>query len=138
MKSGQLNVSINLKKAHALLDRRYAERALVRYRIAYEGEEAFHGCTGEGQLQDLSKTGCKIVSLNPPRLGSRITLTLYLPDGNPPMNLVGTTVCRVSGHTFGIKFPPLTSEERKRLQAIILKRVTLSDSPRERAAFRIV
>jgi PilZ domain len=82
MKSNALDLTINPKKAHALLDRRYAERAPAHYRITYAGEEDFDECTGEGTVRDLSKTGCQIISLNPPALGSRITLTLYLPDGN--------------------------------------------------------
>jgi c-di-GMP-binding flagellar brake protein YcgR len=138
MKSSPLNLRINPKKTHALLDRRYAERVPVHYRITYEGEKDFDECTGEGTLRDLSKTGCQVISLKPPALGSRITLTLSLPDGKPPLCLVGATVCRVAGHVCGVRFPAMASEERKRVQDMILKRVTLSGSARQRAAFRIV
>lgn len=138
MKSNPLNLTIDPKKAHALLDRRYAERAPVHYRISYAGEKDVAGGRYEGTLRNLSKTGCQVMSLNPPALGSRITLTLELLDGEPPLCLAGTTVCRVAGHVFGAKFAPLTSEARKRIQATIFKRVTLADSPRQRAAFRII
>jgi hypothetical protein len=61
MKLSHPFLKINNQKPHSLLDRRYAERAPIRYRINYSGEEGTRIVTGEGTLKDLSKTGCKIL-----------------------------------------------------------------------------
>jgi len=49
----------NDQKPHSLLDRRYAERVPIRYRVAYSGAEGARIVRGEGILTNLSKTGCK-------------------------------------------------------------------------------
>ena len=61
MKLGHPVLKVNDQKAHSLLDRRYAERVPIRYRITYSGTEGARIVTGEGALKDLSKTGCKIL-----------------------------------------------------------------------------
>ena len=78
---------INNQKAHSLLDRRYAERVPIRYRISYSGEEGARIVKGEGTLKDLSKTGCKILGTTTSSLGSCLTLLLDLEDGQAPMRL---------------------------------------------------
>ncbi len=138
MKANAMSPSIDAQNAHALLDRRYAERASVCHRVTYGAEDDFDACTTEGRICDLSKTGCQIVSVTPPLLGSHLALTLYLPDGKPPLCLVGATVCRVNGNVWGVTFPPLTSDERRRVLEMVLRRVSLSSSVGQRAAFRIV
>jgi len=130
------DAAINPRKAHSLLDRREAERAPVECQITYTGEDCYHGGSGVGTLRDLSKTGCQIIGVRPPLPGSHITLTLYLPDNQPPMCLVGSIVSQVRGHVFGVKFPALTANARKRLQALILQRVSRHQHSR-RSAFRI-
>ena len=87
MKLSHPFLKINNQKPHSLLDRRYAERVPIRYRINYSGEEGARIVTGEGTLKDLSKTGCKILGATTSSLGSRITLLLDLEDGQPPMRL---------------------------------------------------
>ena len=59
-------------------------------------------------LADVSMTGCKIASRYPPVVGSKITLFLDLQDGQPALCLPGTTVCRVMGEVFGVKFSTMT------------------------------
>ncbi len=121
------------------LDRRGAERAPVVCPVRFSSEERYgDGSNVEGTLCDLSKTGCKIFSLIPPRKGAQITLFLQLPDGMPPLYLIGTTVRHVQGHDFGAEFLPLTPEERRRIQAVIFKFVTWSAYSLRRPAFRIV
>src|ERR1041384_163670 len=127
--------SIDLKPTHKLLDRREAERVPIHCPVTFTSDD---GSEGTGTLRNLSKTGCQILSMCPPVSGSRITLTCYLPDGKPPVCLVGVLVCQVRGHLLGVKFKTLTGEERRRLQYLILSRVTLSDLGHQRAAFRVV
>ena len=121
------------------LDRRAAVRAPVECPIRFISEEALSDCSQrEGKLLDLSKTGCRVFSQHPPEQGSHITLILPLPDGLPPIRLIGTTVCHVHSNEFGAKFQPLTPEERRRVQAIIFKYVTWSPYALRRPAFLIL
>lgn len=120
------------------LDRRSAERAPIECPVRFISEERHEdGSKVEGTLCDLSKSGCRIFSLRPPRKATQITLILHLPDGKPPLYLIGTTVRHVRGYEFGAEFLPLTSEERRRIQAIIFKFVTWSVFSLRRPAFRI-
>lgn len=138
MKATAIRLGLDAPKSQPLLDRRYAERASVCSRVTYLDEDNFEPRVVEGRLRDLSRTGCQIESLNAPIPGSRLTLTIDLSDGQPPLCLSGVTVCRVNGNLWGAKFPSLNSDERRRVQEMILKRVSLSSSAHQRAAFRIV
>jgi c-di-GMP-binding flagellar brake protein YcgR len=138
MKLGNPILRVNTQKSHSLLDRRYAERVPIRYRITYSGEEGARIVRGEGALKDLSKTGCKIVGVTESSLGSRITLHLDLEDGQAPMRLTDVLVSWIAKDSFAVKFPKLTPEERKRLQEVIFKNISLSSLDDRRTAFRIV
>jgi hypothetical protein len=138
MKLNHPGLKINNQKAHSLLDRRYAERAPIRYRISYSGEEGARIVTGEGILKDLSKTGCKILGATTSSLGSSITLLLYLEDGQAAMCLTNVIVSWITRDSFAVRFPKLSAEERKRLQDVIWKNVSLSSLDDRRTAFRIV
>ena len=151
METRTLDITVDLKGADPFLDgsdavqaeddymdRRGAERAPMDCPVIFTSEERLEdGSKVEGTLRDLSKTGCRIYSLEPPAPGSHMLLILSLPDGEPPMCLIGTIVRRVRGPEFGAECLPLTSEGRRRLQAIILKHVTWSVYSLRRPAFRI-
>lgn len=138
MKPAYPQFKVNDQKAHSLLDRRHAERVPIRYRVAYSGTEGARIVTGEGDLKNLSKTGCKISGAAAISLGSRLTLLLYLQDGKTPMRLVDSLVSWVAKDSFSVKFPKLSSDERKRLQDVIFKNISLSTLDHRRTAFRIV
>ena len=129
---------INNQKAHSLLDRRYAERVPIRYRISYSGEEGARIVKGEGTLKDLSKTGCKILGATTSSLGSRLTLLLDLEDGQPPMRLTDVLVSWIDRVSFAVRFPNLSAEDRKRLQEVIFKSISVSALDDRRTAFRII
>jgi c-di-GMP-binding flagellar brake protein YcgR len=131
-------LKINSQKAHSLLDRRYAERVPIGYRITYSGEEGARIVRGEGILKDLSKTGCKILGATTSSLGSRLTLLLDLEDGQAPMRLTDVLVSWIDRDSFSVRFPKLSAEERKRLQEVIWKHVRLSSLDDRRTAFRII
>jgi c-di-GMP-binding flagellar brake protein YcgR len=131
-------LKINSQKAHSLLDRRYAERVPIGYRITYSGEEGARIVRGEGILKDLSKTGCKILGATTSSLGSRLTLLLDLEDGQTPMRLTDVLVSWIDRDSFSVRFPKLSAEERKRLQEVIWKHVRLSSLDDRRTAFRII
>jgi hypothetical protein len=136
MKSSLLEQNLNATSAHAPLDRRYAERVPIYYRVTYTGTEGARLVKIEGSLKDLSKTGCQILGTMPPAAGDILTVTLYLEDGQAPLRLTDATVSWIKGSVFAVRFPRLTEDERKRIQAMIWKHVTLSKN--HRAAFRIV
>ena len=138
MKLSHTDLKIHNQKAHSLLDRRYAERVPIRYRITYSGEEGARIVTGEGALKDLSKTGCKILGVATVSLGSRLTLLLDLEDGQSPMRLTNVLVSWIANDSFAVRFPKLSVEERKRLQDVIFKKISLSSLDDRRTAFRIV
>jgi hypothetical protein len=138
MKLNHPILKINTQKAHSLLDRRYAERVPIRYRITYFGEEGARIVAGEGALKDLSKTGCKILGAAPSPLGSRLTLLLDIEDGHAPMRLTDVIVSWISKDSFAVKFPKLSSDERKRLQEVIWKNIRISSLDDRRTAFRII
>jgi c-di-GMP-binding flagellar brake protein YcgR len=138
MKLSHPFLKINNQKPHSLLDRRYAERVPIRYRINYSGEEGARIVTGEGTLKDLSKTGCKILGATTSSLGSSLTLHLYLEDGQAPMCLTNVTVSWIASNSFAVKFPKLSAEERKRLQNLVWKNASVSSLDDQRTAFRIV
>ena len=128
---------VNDQKAHSLLDRRYAERVPIRYRVIYSGTEGARIVTGEGALTNLSKTGCKILGAATSSLGSHLTLLLLLEDGQAPMRLIDTLVSWVAKDSFSVRFPKLSPDERKRLQDVIFKNISLSTLDHRRTAFRI-
>jgi c-di-GMP-binding flagellar brake protein YcgR len=138
MKLGNPLLKVNTQKSHSLLDRRYAERVPIRYRITYSGEEGARIVRGEGALKDLSKTGCKILGVAASSLGSRLTLHLDLEDGHAPMRLTDVLVSWIAKDSFAVKFPKLSPEERKRLQEVIFKNISLSSLDDRRTAFRII
>jgi len=138
MKLNHPILKANTQKAHSLLDRRYAERVPIRYRITYSGEEGARIVSGEGVLKDLSKAGCKILGVAQSSLGSRLTLQLDLEDGQAPMRITDVIVSWISTDSFAVKFPKLSSEERKRLQDVIWKNISLSSLGDQRTAFRII
>jgi hypothetical protein len=127
-----------LRRAHAPLDRRYAERALIDQEVTYTATEGARFITSTGTLKDLSKTGCKVIGTTLPAIGTRMTVALYLNDGEPPLCLTEATVSWIKGTVFAVRFPKLTDAERKRIQATIWKHVSLSPAKNHRTAFRIV
>ena len=122
------------KNVSATLDGREAERVPLYCHVSYASDA--QACRGEGQLLNLSKTGCRIVG---PVLavGSTATLSLDLDDGKAPLDLTGVTVCWSDGFSFGVKFPPMTAVNRQRVQELILKFATLRGASQDHTAFRL-
>lgn len=119
------------------LDRRDAERAPTGCKVIYTGAEGARIVRIEGTLQDISMRGCRILGKTPPVWGGDLTLLLCLEDGKAPLSLSGSQVTWVKGCMFAVRFPRLIPEERRRLQEIIRRNVTLSASSHHRAAFRL-
>jgi c-di-GMP-binding flagellar brake protein YcgR len=138
MKGSLYEQSMTASRTHAPLDRRYAERALIDQEVTYTGTEGARFTTSKGSLRDLSRTGCKIAGTTLPAAGVHLTITLYLNDGQAPLCLTDATVSWIKGDVFAVRFPKLTDAERKRIQGVIWKHVTLSKARQHRTAFHIV
>jgi hypothetical protein len=54
------------------------------------------------------------------------------------MRITDVIVSWISTDSFAVKFPKLSSEERKRLQDVIWKNISLSSLGDQRTAFRII
>jgi hypothetical protein len=54
------------------------------------------------------------------------------------MCLTDVIVSWIARDSFAVRFPRLSAEERKRLQEVILKNVSLSCLDNQRTAFRII
>lgn len=126
------------QKAHRLLDRRSAERVPIRFQISHSGLKGARIVTGEGTLKDLSKTGCKIWGVAPSSLGSSMTLVLYLEEGQAPLCLTEVTISWIDSDSFAVRFPRLSAEERRRLQDVICRNVSVSSLDDRRTAFRFI
>ena len=131
-------LGVKRQKSHSLLDQRYAERVSMWCRISYSSQIGARVVSGEATLKDLSKTGCKILSAAPCPIGSTLTLFLDLKDGQDPMRITDVIVSRISRDSFAVRFPKLSTVERRRLQEVILRHIRLSSLEDRRAAFRIV
>lgn len=115
MKSGQLNSRIHSKIQSALLERREAERVPMHVRVTYMHASETFTNTAEGFIRDLSPIGCGIRGRISPVVGSKISLTLCLPDREPPLCIVDARVAWVAGDFFGVKFPKLTTADHHRV-----------------------
>jgi c-di-GMP-binding flagellar brake protein YcgR len=129
--------STKARKPAALKDNRYAERVSVNCRVTYRGEISSQPHNGEGLTKDVSLTGCKIVSNRPVTRGTLLTLTIALPDGQPPLRFFSAHVVWVSGAQFSVRFMHLSQDNRKRLQSFIWKNISHGVVEDRWARFRI-
>ena len=135
-KPDQVNSAL-AKPASAILDRREAERVPLHSHVSYAIDEEACLSRGEGELHNLSKKGCRIIGEPVLVVGSTATIWLNLNDGKTPIRFPGSKVCWSDAHSFGVKFPPMTVEDRQRLQELVLKFATRRGSSQDHTAFRI-
>ncbi len=138
MNKGMVEPAMNIRKPYSPLDGRYAERVAVTCRVHFAGEVSTQPHMGEGLTRDVSVSGCKIVSDRPVTRGTLLTLTIALPDGQPPLSLKSVHVIWVSGCQFSVRFMHLSQEQRKRLQSFIWKSISHDTVSNRRARFRLV
>jgi PilZ domain len=99
-------------------ERRTTRRMLAHCHVHYRRIDGCLGVLEEGVLKDVSSAGCQVITEAALEPGQIITLVVYFNDGQLPISLPGTTVCWVRNHRFGVRFPAMTCDERKRLDAI--------------------
>ena len=120
----------------ATLDRRHAERVPFEAVVSYFSCDETGRVRGKGYLEDLSKTGCRIVG-PPLKVGSVGNLMLRLDDAQWPLCMSGIKVSWADDESFGVRFPELDAETRHRLQQLVLKFVTFKGSSHEYTAFQL-
>jgi len=98
---------------------RMAERFLLRSRVAFSGIGI--ELKGEGTLLDLSKTGCRVESDNPPPEGTELKVEIFLSDYAWPMKVDRAVVRWTKGRAFGLELVTLQSAQRDRLTRLIMK-----------------
>ncbi len=135
---GTAKRAASLQARYTPLDNRHAERVFIGCRLMYRGEVSTHRHEGQGITKDISISGCKVVSESPVTRGTLLTLSIALPDGDRPLVLQSAHVVWVSGCHFSVRFLRLNQEERKRLQAFILKHISHDSISDRRARFRLV
>jgi PilZ domain len=125
-----------LTSASSVLDRRDAERVPLDAAVSYVSDARMGLTRGEGHLEDLSKTGCKIIG---PLLmvGTLATLVIHVNDDKPPLCLSGVEVTWTNGDSFGVRFPKLKAEDRQRLQELVLRFATFKGRSEDHTAFRL-
>jgi len=126
-----------LANASSVLDRRDAERVPLNAAVSYVSDARKGLTRGEGRLDDLSKTGCKIIG---PLLmvGTTATLVIHLADDkSKALCLSGVEVTWTDGEAFGVRFPKLKGEHRQRLQELVLRFATFKGRSEDHAAFRL-
>lgn len=122
--------------ASSVLDRRDAERVPLDAAVSYVSDARMGLTRGEGRLDDLSKTGCKIIG---PLLmvGTTATLVIHIADDRPPLCLSGVEVTWSNGESFGVRFSKLSGEDRQRLQELVLRFATFKGRSEDHTAFRL-
>ena len=118
------------------LDRRDAGRVPFEAMVSYFSCDETGMSRGKGYLEDLSKTGCKIVGA-PLKVTSVGTVVIRLDDTQWPLCISGVEVCWAGENSFGVRFPKLDAETRQRLQHLVLKFATFKGSSHEHTAFQL-
>lgn len=72
----------------------------------------------EGSLSDISTGGGYLNVPRKPRPGSRVTLRLRTPLFPEPLSLEGTVVDRQEEDGVGVRFDPLTEDQRRSLNLL--------------------
>lgn len=129
---------MNNRKSYVPLDGRYAERVTITCRVRYSGEVTTQPHQGEGLTQNISVSGCKIISDRPVTRGTLLALTITLPDGLPELSLKSAHVVWVSGCQFSVRFMDLSQDHRKRLQSFIWKSISHQTVSNQRTRFRLM
>jgi c-di-GMP-binding flagellar brake protein YcgR len=88
----------------------------VQYPIAFEGNQG----VGKGKLFNLSRGGCGIESGVSVRVGTTITLRVYVPTHKEPIHVSRAGVTWSAGQDFGLEFTDMDPKERERLERIIM------------------
>ena len=94
-------------------------RIATRHKLSCRAFFSSGGLEGEGLVNDLSKTGCKIQCQTVPEVDSTVKVDLFLPDYPRPLKVERGLVRWVKGDTFGVEFVELQASQRERLRVFL-------------------
>jgi c-di-GMP-binding flagellar brake protein YcgR len=98
---------------------RSGRRVQTSCRLAYVG--VTQDLEGEAQTIDLSFTGCRAICPSPPPVGTKLHVSVYLPEMEHPLSIELAVVRWVRHTMVGIRFCSIPPLHRERLQAWIMK-----------------
>lgn len=94
-------------------------RIATRHKLSCRAFFSSGGLEGEGLVNDLSKTGCKIQCQTIPEEGATLKVDLFLPDYPRPLKVERGLVRWIKGDTFGVEFVELQASQRERLRVFL-------------------
>ena len=97
---------------------RLGRRLRLSRRVFFFGEDDFEG---EGTMQDLSTSGCRLMSCENLKVGMLLKLSLFLKDHEWPMRIEQAIVRRKEGEEYGLEFSGIQPAQRERIRALVMK-----------------
>lgn len=97
---------------------RNARRATHLGRVFFVADMGF-GLKGVAFLEDISTTGCRIVTGSPLEIGMELGLSLVASSHEPDIEIEMAKVRRVNGNRFGLEFLAIDPLERERLRQFL-------------------
>lgn len=94
-------------------------RIATRHKLNCRAFFAGGGLEGEGLVNDLSKTGCKIQCQTVPEASASLKVDLFLPDYPRPLKVERSVVRWIKGDTFGVEFVDIQASQRERLRVFL-------------------
>lgn len=73
----------------------------------------------EGETIDLSAGGAKFSSSLPVELGKQVTVRLFIPGTDTPIDIEQAQVQWIHDHTFGVRFLEIRQQELDELEQLI-------------------
>ena len=107
------------KAAKKFVNKRFALRVYsgfpVPISIIYRGQNS----AGDGAVQELSRSGCRILGNDPVIAGETLSVQIVLPTFEQPLVIEQATVKWVKGLEFGLAFKQLQAREANRVEHLL-------------------
>lgn len=117
MRSMRTRPAKALHAVPAARSRRQQSRVPMTFALMYSAQDARGGVLmGDGSVTDLSSNGLGIRGNVPVKVGTELTLFLYLPDGQDPLFVMEAKVAWSTGHRFGVEMLTISLREKNRLR----------------------
>jgi hypothetical protein len=94
-------------------------RITARHKVHCRAFFSGGGREGEGTVDDMSRTGCKILCETLPEAGASVKLDLFLPDYPRPLKVERALVRWVKTDSFGVEFTEIQASQRERLRVFL-------------------
>ena len=109
---------VRVKRPVFETESRNARRATHLGRVFFVADMGF-GMKGMAFLQDLSTTGCRLVTESPLAVGMELGLSLVASSQERDIEIEMAKVRRVDGKRYGLEFLAIDPQERERLRQFL-------------------